>query len=146
MTATTLTTRTTHAATAATGTRPALWRPGLLAALVAAAATTSVAAAGYAVGVSFATPDGSSIPLLGFAQLTAVFATIGVVLAAALRRWACRPRRTFVTTTVVLTALSLVPDATFGFDAVSAVVLMGAHLLAAAIVVPVVARRLRSHR
>lgn len=137
MTATTITTHTN---------RPALWRPGLLAALGAAAATTVVAVIGHAAGVNFAAPEGTSIPVLGFTQLTVIFAVVGVVLAAALRRWARRARRTFITATVVLTALSLVPDATFGFDAVAAAVLMSAHLLAAAIVIPVVARCLPTYR
>ncbi len=132
--------------TRTTGTRTALWRPGLVTALAAAGATSAVAATASAAGVTFAGPDGSSVPLLGFAQLTAIFGTVGLVLAAALRRWARRPSRTFVTATVALTAVSLVPDAIFGFDPVSATVLMATHLLAAAIVIPVIARRLPIHR
>ncbi|WP_308424449.1 DUF6069 family protein [Nocardioides albus] len=86
------------------------------------------------------------MPIAGFAQVTAVFSLIGVAMAAVMARVALRPRRTFVVTTVLLTVLSLVPDLTFGFDAASAVVLMALHVLAAAIVIPVLARRLAEER
>ena len=43
---------------------------------------------------------------------------------------------------VALLVLSIVPDLTFGFDAASAAVLILTHVVAAAIVVPVLARRL----
>ncbi len=43
-------------------------------------------------------------------------------------------------TTVTLTALSFVPDLTFGFDAGSAATLITLHTIAAAIVVPTTAR------
>ena len=49
-------------------------------------------------------------------------------------------------TTVALTALSVVPDLTFGFDAASAATLVCLHLTAAAIVVPTLARRLSRAR
>jgi hypothetical protein len=57
-------------------------------------------------------------------------------------RKARRPRATFVRTAVALTALSFVPDLTFGFDAGSAATLITLHTVAAAIVVPTLARRL----
>ena len=134
------TTRTSHA------TRPTVWRHGLAAALVAAAATTTLAALASAAGVSFADDTGASIPLAGFAQLTLVFSLLGVGMAAVMTRTARRPRRTFVGTAVVLTALSYVPDLTFGFDAASAATLIGLHTVAAAIVVPTLARRLPRRR
>jgi hypothetical protein len=57
-----------------------------------------------------------------------------------------RPRRTFVRTTVALTALSFVPDLTVGFDAGSAATLITLHTVAAAIVVPTLAGRLTRTR
>jgi hypothetical protein len=51
-----------------------------------------------------------------------------------------------VKSTVALVALSFVPDATFGFDLASAVTLMTLHVVAAAIVVPVLAKRLAESR
>ena len=123
-----------------------VWKHGLAAAVAASIVTTALAAAASAAGVSFAGDTGASIPLAGFAQLTLVFSLVGVGLAAVLARWARRPRSTFVRTTVALTVLSFVPDVTFGFDAVSAVTLIILHIVAAAIVVPVLARRLARTR
>ncbi|WP_345483249.1 DUF6069 family protein, partial [Actinopolymorpha pittospori] len=60
----------------------------------------------------------------------------------ALARWARHPRRTFLRTTVVLTALSLVPDAIADANSATKALLMLTHLVAAAIVVPAIARRL----
>lgn len=134
--------------TTATTTAPArtdrlpVWKHGIGAAVVASVATTAIAAVASATGVTFAGPDGSSIPLLGFAQLTMIFSLIAVGIAAVLARRARHPRSTFVRTCVVLLVLSVVPDVTFGFDAASAAVLILTHVVAAAIVVPVLARRL----
>ena len=118
---------------------------GLAATAVAAFATSAVAAAGSAVGISLDV-SGAPIPVSGFAVLTAVFSLVGVVLAAVLARRARRPRSTFVRTTVVLTALSLVPDVVADATIDTRVLLMVTHLVAAAIVVPAVARRLPTHR
>ncbi len=49
-------------------------------------------------------------------------------------------------TALVLIALSFVPDLTFGFDAASAATLIALHTVAAAIVVPTLARRLTPTR
>jgi hypothetical protein len=109
---------------------------------VASVATTVLAAIASAAGVSFADSTGASIPIAGFAQLTLVFSLVGVGIAAVMARKARRPRATFVRTAVALTALSFVPDLTFGFDAGSAATLIALHTVAAAIVVPTLARRL----
>jgi len=61
-------------------------------------------------------------------------------------RKARRPRPTFVRTAVTLTALSFVPDLTFGFDAGSAATLITLHTVASAIVVPTLAGRLARTR
>ncbi|MGY0502952.1 DUF6069 family protein [Nocardia sp. FBN12] len=119
----------------------AFWRPAAAAAVVAAAATTAVAAVAHAAGVSLAI-EGQQIPLAGFAQLTLIFAAIGILLAAALRKWAGNPRTVFVRTTIALTALSLVPDVFVNAAVETKLTLMLTHLVAAAIVIPVVAARL----
>jgi uncharacterized membrane protein YoaK (UPF0700 family) len=82
----------------------------------------------------------------GFAVLTVVFSLMGVALAAVLARRARQPRSTFVRTSVVLTALSLVPDLVADATTDTRVLLMVTHLVAAAIVVPTVARRLPTAR
>ncbi len=127
-------------------TRRSVWKHGGAAAVVAAVATTVGAALASAAGVSFSNGKGPGIPIAGFAQLTLVFSLVGVGLAAVLARKARTPRATFVRTAVVLTVLSYVPDLTFGFDRASAATLITLHSIAAIIVVPTLARRLRPTR
>jgi hypothetical protein len=147
MSATTQTrTRTTSTAPASAASRQPLWKHGVAAAVVAAVATTVLATIASAGGVSFADKTGASIPIAGFAQLTLVFSLIGVGIAAVMARKARRPRTTFVRTAIALTALSFVPDLTFGFDAASAATLITLHTVAAAIVVPTLAGRLAGRR
>ncbi|WP_433269882.1 DUF6069 family protein [Micromonospora vinacea] len=134
----TATANTTHATAPTIG---ALIRTGVAATATASAATMAVAAAGQLAGISLELA-GAPIPVTGFGVLTAVFSLIGVVIAALLARFARRPRRTFVSTTVVLTVLSLVPDVIADAGAATKALLMLTHLVAAAIVIPTVARRL----
>ena len=136
MTSTTVTTT----RTAGSRTR-ALAGTGLAATAAASAATMIVAAAGSAAGISLDV-SGAPIPISGFGVLTAIFSLVGVVLAAVLSRTAGHPRNAFVRTTVVLTALSLVPDAIADAHPATKALLMLTHLVAAAIVIPAVARRL----
>lgn len=129
----------THTATA-TRTTP-LWRTGAAAAIAAAVATVTIAAVATAIGVPIKI-DGAPIPLLGFAQLTLFFSAIGLILAKALTRWAVTPKRTFLVTTLALTALSIVPDLLVGATTATRVTLILTHLAAAAIVIPAVTARL----
>ncbi|CCH19624.1 DUF6069 family protein [Micromonospora lupini] len=119
----------------------ALIRAGVLATVAASAATMALAAAGQAAGISLDV-SGAPIPVTGFGVLTAVFSSVGVLLAVLLSRLARRPRRAFVRTTVVLTVLSLVPDVLVDAGTPTRALLMLTHLVAAAIVIPAVARRL----
>lgn len=118
---------------------------GLRGALAATLATTLVAALARAGGVDFDIPDGGeSIPLPGFAVVTGFLTLVGVVLAASLLRWSARPARRFLWTAGSLTAVSLVPPLVSGADTATAVALIGLHLVAAAAMVPTVARSLRA--
>ena len=144
-TPTQITTRTTPTSTTAVERQP-VWKHGVVAAVVASVATTVLATISSAAGVSFADSTGASIPIAGFAQLTLIFSLVGVGIAAVMARRARRPRATFVRTAVALTALSFVPDLTFGFDSSSAATLITLHTVAAAIVVPTLARRLARTR
>lgn len=101
----------------------------------------TVAAAGEFAGISLVV-GGAPIPVFGFAVLTVIFSVVGLVLALVLARSARRPRTAFVRTTIVLTALSLVPDVLADASAATTVLLMLAHVVAAAIVIPAIARRL----
>jgi hypothetical protein len=136
-----MTTATVPAAPTTTERRPSLWKPAAVSGLVAAAATTALAGAALAAGVPVAV-EGEQIPLAGFAQLTLMCTALGLLLAKAFARWARTPRRTFTVTTVALTALSIVPDLTMPMDIATRVVLVATHLVAAAVVIPVVARSL----
>jgi hypothetical protein len=114
---------------------------GLTAAAVAAVATATVAAVGEFAGISLVV-GGAPIPVSGFAVLTVIFSVVGLVLALVLARTARRPRTAFVRTTIMLTALSLVPDVLADASSATKALLMLAHLVAAAIVIPAIARRL----
>ena len=105
----------------------------------AAAVTTAVAAALHAAGVSFAV-DGEMIPLGGFAQMTFLGAVIGGVLLAVLNRRSAAPRRRFLQVTTALVVLSCVPSVALPPDAATKTALVALHLLAAAMIVPVLAR------
>lgn len=124
----------------APATRPLLLT-GVVAAAVASGATTIIAAIGHAAGISLDV-NGAPIPIFGFALLTAILSLVGLVLAVVLARKAHRPRTAFVRTTVVLTVLSLGPDLIADATPATKVLLMLTHLVAAAIVIPAVARRL----
>ncbi|MCO1656436.1 DUF6069 family protein [Pseudonocardia humida] len=130
----------THAP-ATTSTVGSLLLTGSVATAAAAAATALVAVAGQAVGVSLEV-SGAPIPASGFAVLTVIFSVVGLVLATALRRFARRPRTAWIRTTVALTALSFVPDVLADAAVSTKVLLMLTHVVAAAIVIPAVARRL----
>lgn len=138
------TTTATHAATTTAPVAPGLGSlllTGSVATVAAAAATAVVAAAGQAAGLSTAV-GGAPIPASGFAVMTLIFAVLGLVIAVALRRFAGRPRTAWIRTTVVLTALSFVPDLLVGAAVTTKVLLIVTHVVAAAIVIPAVARRL----
>jgi Family of unknown function (DUF6069) len=131
------------ATTSSVPTTGSLLRGGAAATVVAAVATAAVAATGQAVGISLDIA-GEPIPVAGFATLTVMFSVIGLLIAVGLRRFARRPRTTWIRTTVALTALSLVPDLLADAAPTTKALLMVTHLVAAAIVIPAVARRLRA--
>jgi hypothetical protein len=136
MSTTTATITTTRANTTAT---PSLRLTTIGVGLVAAAATTAVAAVLRAVGVPL-DADGP-IPLAAFAQMTFLGAVIGGVLAAIFTRRSHNPARRLVQTTMALLTLSCIPSIALPSDVATKLALVGTHVLAAAIVVPVLARR-----
>ncbi|GAA3628767.1 hypothetical protein GCM10022223_52830 [Kineosporia mesophila] len=119
----------------------ALLVTGVIAAVVAAVATTAVAAIGHAAGISLDV-SGEPIPLAGFASLTLGFSLIGLALAVGIRRFAARPRTVFVRTTVTLAVLSFVPDVFADAEVATRLLLMVTHAVAASIVIPSIARQL----
>lgn len=119
---------------------------GFMATLAAMSTTTLAAALARAVGVTFEIPDGGEgIPLAGFAVVTGFFSVVGVVIAAALLRWSARPAERFLWTALSLTAISLVPPLLSGASTATIAALVGLHLVAAAVMIPTLARCLRIH-
>lgn len=118
---------------------------GFIATLAAMVATTLVAALARAVGVDFEVPDGGeTIPLSGFAVVTGFFSVVGIVIAVALLRWSARPAKRFVWTAVSLTAISLVPPLLSGANTATTTALLGLHLVPATVMIPTLARSLRT--
>ena len=113
-----------------------LVRTGALAGAIAAVCTTVVAVTASAADVSLEI-DAQAIPVAAFAWWTLVGAAVGVVLARLLRE-----RRRFVVVTTVAVGLSLIPALAAPDDTATKAVLVGCHLLAAAIIIPTVSRRL----
>lgn len=109
---------------------------GALAGAIAAVCTTGVAAIASAIGVSLEV-NAEAIPIPAFALWTIIGATLGVVLARLLRE-----RRRFVVVTAIATCLSLIPPIAAPDDTATKVVLVGAHLLAAAIIIPTLSQQL----
>ena len=131
----------TIAATIPTGQRSTLRRTTVMTGLGAAAVTAAAAASVHAAGVPLAV-DHQMIPVAGFAQLTLVGAVLGGLIAAAAKRFSAVPRRRFFETTAVLTALSCVPSVAMPPDVATKLSLVTLHVLATAIIVPVLARHL----
>ncbi len=113
-----------------------LVRSGVLAGAIAAACTTVVAAIANAADVSLEV-DGTAIPIPAFTWWTLVGAALGVVLARLLR-----DRRRFVVVTTVAVVLSLIPAIAAPDDAATTAVLVGCHLLAAAIIIPMLGKQI----
>jgi len=120
-------------------------RAGLTAGLAAAAANVAVVATARAFGVPMQVQD-KAIPLLAFPQLTLIASIIAVGLAAVLGRRSRHPRQTFLTTTIALTGLFVVPPILADASTSTKLVLEMTHLIVAVLVIPAVARRLSDAR
>ncbi|HWD53768.1 MAG TPA: DUF6069 family protein [Acidimicrobiales bacterium] len=107
--------------------------------ILAATVTTAGAAVLRAAGVPLAVHG--KIPLAGFAQVTLIAAVIGGVLLAVLNRRSGAPRQRFVQIAIGLCVLSFVAPVAFADTISSKFCLVALHVVAAAIIVPVIARR-----
>ena len=117
-----------------------LVRSGALAGAIAAVCTTVVAAIATRCRCQSRSQRHShSDP--AFAWWTLVGAAVGVVLARLLRE-----RRRFVVVTTVAVGLSLIPAIAAPDDTATKAVLVGTHLLAAAIIIPTLSQRLTGQR
>jgi hypothetical protein len=145
---------TTDATTTPTRTALRTWPVSAVSALagvIAAVATEAYGLVARVAGVPMAagspgaaTAGPISVGMFAMGTLICVF--WGTLLAMALARWARRPARTYAVTTLVLTAVSLASPLGAAHTAISTKLMLAfAHLIAAAIVIPAVTRRL-SHR
>ena len=116
-----------------------LRRTTVMAGAAAAAVTATVAAALRAAGVPLAVRG--EVPLAAFAQFTFIGAVLGGLLVAFLNRRSLAPRHRFLQTVATLTALSCIPPLAYGDTLASRIGLVGTHLVAAAIIIPVLARQ-----
>lgn len=107
----------------------------------AAVATAAAAAALHAAGVTFEV-DGEPIPLLGFGQMAFLWTIVGGVIAGSIRKRSAHARRRWIQVTLGLTALSCLPSVTAPASTGTRAALCLTHLVAAAVVIPVIARRL----
>ena len=110
------------------------WKRGLATGLVGAIAVTLIAAAFQAAGHPLSVTDGA-IPPLAFAQMVLLSTVVGVLIARH------TSRTTFQRVAGALVVLSCVPDVALGDGAVSTAGLVLTHVVAAAIIVPRIARR-----
>jgi hypothetical protein len=150
MTATISTAITSTSTAAVSAPRPTIRRTLVRTTAVA----TLVAAAAVELFVALVKATGADVAIqgnpLGFGGCTVALLMCmvpAVALIAGVRRWAGHPARAWVRITVALTAVSFVPDLTVSSTSTgSRLTLMAAHLVAAAIIVPLVARRLPTDR
>ena len=148
---------TTRSATAGAGGAAAgrlplggLLRVSLGATALAAAATEALTAVVRAAGVQLAVgdPGGSAASVVpvdvgACAISVAMSMVVGTVIAALINRRSSRPARTYRRVTGVLVLLSLVAPLTAAATSTpTRLTLIATHLVAAAVIVPMVARRL----
>ncbi|MBR8640012.1 hypothetical protein KEF29_13715 [Streptomyces tuirus] len=129
-----------------------VWLVGVLATLAGAVVTEAFALLARVTGVPMeaagpGAKEAAEIPVGGFGGGVVFWSVAGIVLAVVLARWAKQPARTFTVTTVALTALSLAGPAVAPHTATSTqIVLAASHVVAAAVIIPLLARRLSHGR
>ncbi len=125
-----------------------VWLVSAVAGLAAAVATELYGLTARAAGVPMAvaglgSAKATSITVGMFAMGTLICTFWGTILAVVLARYAAHPARVYVRATVALTALSLAIPLTAADTALSTKIMLAvAHLIAAAIIIPAVTRRL----
>jgi hypothetical protein len=132
----------------------ALLRTSLIASGFAAAATEAFSAVVRAAGVQLAVgdPGGSASSVVpvnagACAISIAMVMVIGTGIAALINRRSSRPARTYAIVTSVLVLVSLIAPLTAAATSMGTkLTLVAAHLVAAAIIVPMVSRRLAGNR
>ena len=124
-----------------------VWPRGLKATAITAVVTTVMAVIAKTAGVDFGSSAGD-VPILAFPMLTVWCSLIGVIIAELMIRRVDMPRSTFQITAIVLTGLSLIPVVMpfFELDLAFVGVLCLTHVVAAAIIVPMIAACMEERR
>ena len=122
-----------------------IWRTAGIAGAVAAVATTVIGGIAKATDVPLVLGE-LEVQVPPFAIFTLVGAALGAIIATQLQKRSAQPRRTFLITTVVLTALSVLRDLTADATTATKLTLVGAHLVAAAVIIPALAAHLSAAR
>lgn len=113
-----------------------LIRAGALGGVAGALAAMLVAVLARAADVPLEI-EGEVIPIAGFATMTVLGAILGVGLAATLKQ-----RDRFLAVCAILTAMSVIPSIAQPDHDATKVVLVLTHIVAAAVIVPMLARQL----
>lgn len=125
-----------------------VWRTSVLAFLAAAVATElyGLLARGVGIRMVAGNPGGdvaTPITVGMFAMATLLIGAVATIFAAVVARYATNPSRVYLRTTIVLTLVSCAAPISAGDTALSTkLMLCGGHVVAAAIVIPIVTRRL----
>ena len=128
-----------------------MWAFGAVAGVVSSLVVIALVALAEGAGLPMEVAENSTkqpehIPLLGYGTVILGSTLVGLLLATAFARWARRPRLAFVITALVLTAVSFAFPATTTATTATKVVLEITHVIAAALLIPVIAARLPSRR
>ena len=153
MTAAAVTPAATIGATDAANTcaRRRMWAVGVAAGVVSSLVVIALVAIAEAVGVPMEVAENSTkqpeqIPLLGYGTVILSSTLVGLLLATAFGRWTRWPRLAFVTTALVLTAVSFAFPATTTATTATKVTLEITHIISAALIIAVIAAHLPSRR
>ena len=122
-----------------------IWVTGAVAGVAGAVGASAVYLVARAADVPL-TVQGKTFPTLAFPQVTLIATLIGVIIAIVVSRRSTHPRRSFVAVTVALTVVSLIPPLALDAGTATKVTLEIAHLVAAAIIIPIFARALSADR
>ena len=124
-------------------------RDSVVGVVAGAAVLFAYGAAAVAVHGPMAVGDpGNTVPITAASfSIGVLFSSFfGVVIAVALARWAKRPARTFQRAAIALTAVSLYAPFTAQTDTATKYLLAVGHVVAAAVIVPLIVRALRAAR
>ena len=125
-----------------------VWRTSVPAFLAAAVATElyGLLARGAGIRMAAGNPGGNvatPITVGMFAMATLLIGVVATMFAVVVARYATNPSRVYLRTTIVLTLVSCAAPMSAGDTALSTkLMLCGGHVVAAAIVIPIVTRRL----